>query len=533
MPSSETPTFASAAVAAPHRLAAETGRAILAEGGSALEAMVAMAATIAVVYPHMNAIGGDGFWVVREPSGRVRAIEACGPAGSLATIARYRDKGYDSIPFRGPDAALTVAGAVGGWAMALHYAESLKENPLPLSVLLADAIRFAREGCPVSASEARTVPNQAAALEAAPGFADFFRVDGKPPEAGAIRRNPALAACLEHLMEEGLDDFYRGDVGREIGADLERIGAPVTRADLESYRAVAREPLSVRRKDATLYNHPPPTQGLASLLLLAIQGRLGTEARESVDFHHGLIESVKRAFAIRDCAVTDFERLIHAPKSFLTPEVIEREAAAIDMRRAAPFPLPPAKGDTIWMGAIDGEGLAVSYIQSTYWEWGSGCVLPRTGIHWQNRGGAFSLDPHAVNPLEPGRRPFHTLNPALAAFDDGRVAVYGSMGGDGQPQFQAQIFCRYADAGMDPLAAVSAPRWLLGRTWGSTSTTLKLEADFPDEIVAGLAARGHEIETIPAQNDLAGHAGLLVKSKRDGRVEAAHDPRSDGGADGL
>src|SRR5215218_8698556 len=165
----ETPVFSAAAVAAPHTLAAEAGRAILAEGGNAIEAMAAMAATIAVVYPHMNAIGGDGFWLVREPGGRVRAIEACGPAGRLATIKRYRDKGFDTIPPRGPDAALTVAGAVGGWQIALDYAKS-RGGKIPLSTLFTDAIRFARDGCPVSESEARGVPNETEALHTSPGF---------------------------------------------------------------------------------------------------------------------------------------------------------------------------------------------------------------------------------------------------------------------------------------------------------------------------------------------------------------------------
>ena len=529
----ETPVFSTAAVAAPHRLAAESGRAILAEGGNAVEAMAAMAATIAVVYPHMNAIGGDGFWLIREPGGRVRGIEACGPAGRLATIKRYRDKGHDAIPPRGPDAALTVAGTVGGWQAALSYARSLG-GKIPLPALLADAIRFAREGYPVSGSEAREEAKEFVALKEAPGFAETFLVEGKPAPAGHTRKMPALAETLEQIAHAGLDDFYRGDVGREIATDLERIGSPVTRSDLETYRAELREPLSARVKAATLYNFPPPTQGLASLLILGIFARLKATRGESVEHHHGLIEAVKRAVAIRDRVVTDPRHLRHDPQDFLTPAAFEREASAISMRRAAPFPLPPAEGDTIWMGAIDRNGLAVSYIQSLYWEWGSGCVLPRTGIHWQNRGVSFSLDLKAKNPLEPGRKPFHTLNPALAAFDDGRVLSYGAMGGDGQPQFQAQIFTRYADFGMGLADAVDAQRWLLGRTWGSASTSLKLEARFESSLIEALARLGHEVEEHPKPYwEDFGHAGMLMKHPRDGRVEATHDPRSDGGAAGL
>jgi gamma-glutamyltranspeptidase/glutathione hydrolase len=292
------------------------------------------------------------------------------------------------------------------------------------------------------------------------------------------------------------------------------------------------EPLSARFRDLALFNFRPPTQGLAALLILGIYERLGARRTDTVEHHHALVESVKRAFAIRDRVVTDPERLRHDPAAFLTPQVFEREAAKVDMRRAAPFPLPRSEGDTIWMGAIDRNGLAVSYIQSLYWEWGSGCVLPRTGVHWQNRGASFSLDPNAVNPLESGRKPFHTLIPALAAFDDGRVMAYGSMGGDGQPQFQAQILCRYLD-GLGVAGAVDAPRWLLGRTWGQTSTTLKTESRFDAAILEGLARMGHEVEELGVPYaETCGHAGMLVKHPRDGRVEAAHDPRSDGGAAG-
>jgi gamma-glutamyltranspeptidase/glutathione hydrolase len=509
------------------------GRDILAGGGNALEATVAMAAVMAVVYPHMNGIGGDGVWLVHQPGGRVRAIEACGAAGSLATAARYRGAGYDAIPFRGPEAALTVAGTVGGWEMALDYAHSLGGRR-PLRDLLAAAISLARVGYPVSASEARDGPNLEQDLLAAPGFTETFRPGNERPKEGDIRGLPTLADTLAHLAHAGLDDFYRGDVAREIAADLERIGAPITRSDLAAFRPKVREPLHARLRDATVYNTPPPTQGIAALLILGIYQRLGIAGRESVAHHHGLIEATKRAFRIRDRVVTDGDRLEQDPIRLLSPEVFEREAATIDMRRAAPFSTIAGDGDTVWIGAVDDQGLAVSFLQSVYWEWGSGCVLPATGILWQNRGASFSLDPQATNPLEPGRRPFHTLNPALAVFADRRVMAYGSMGGDGQPQFQAQIFARYADFGEGLAAAVDAPRWLLGRTWGAPSASLKLEDRFDPSIVAGLARLGHEVEELGVPYaDSAGHAGMLVKHPRDGRVEAAHDPRSDGGAEGL
>lgn len=523
--------FDKAACAAPHAAAAEAGRAILAEGGNAIEATLAMAATIAVVYPHMNAIGGDGFWLIREPRGRVRSIEACGPAGSRATRDHYRGKGYDAIPARGPDAAVTIPGTVGGWQLALEHARQ-GGGRMPLPDLLHDAIRHAREGYAQSPSEARTKPFLFDDLARAPGFAAQYLVDGAIPETGTLRRATALAATLEQLGRAGLDDFYRGDVARELAADMERIGAMGTREDLAAYRARWREPLSLRLGTTALYNAPPPTQGLAALLVLGIFDRLPQGRPESFAHIHGLIEASKRALAIRDAAIADPDRMRVAPEDFLRPEAIAREAARISATRAAAVPVAPAHGDTVWMGAIDASGLAVSFIQSVFWEYGSGCVSPATGVLLQNRGAAFSLDPAALNALAPGRKPPHTLNPPLAVGDDGRITSYGSMGGDGQPQFQAQVFTRLA-MGEGVAAALDRPRFLFGKTWGTPDPGLKLEPRFDDALVAALRRAGHEPE-IAAEpySDGFGHAGALIR-RPDGRIEAGHDPRSDGGAAGV
>jgi gamma-glutamyltranspeptidase/glutathione hydrolase len=470
---------------------------------------------------------------VREPKGRIHALDASGPAGSLATIKRYREKGYDAIPPRGPDAALTVAGAVGGWGLALELSRALG-GQLPLDLLLGDAIRLARNGYPIGAAEGRNALLEQEALFAAPGFAETFLVEGKRPEAGTLRRSLGLADTLEQLAHAGLGDFYRGDVGREIAADLERIGSPVTRKDLEAYRARVVEPLSVRLRHSTVYNLPPPSQGLATLLILGMFERLNVKTAETPEHHHGLIEAGKRAFAIRDRVVTDPRELTHDPAAFLKPAVLEREAALIEARRAAPYPPRSAEGDTIWMGCIDKDGLAVSYIQSVYWAFGSGCVLPATGIHWHNRGLSFSLDPKSRNPLASGRKPFHTLNPGLAVFDDGRVLSYGTMGGEGQPQILSQIFTRYAVFGLSLADAVDAPRWLYGKSWGAPTATLKVEDRFDPGLLRALSGLGHPVEEVgKPYADSFGHAGMLVKHPRNGRVEAMHDPRSDGGALGL
>jgi oxamate amidohydrolase len=527
----ETEVFAKAAVAAPHHLAVESGKKILAEGGTAIEAMLAMATTIAVVYPHMNGLGGDAFWLIREPSGKIYYIEACGYAGTEAKLARYRDLGHTTIPQRGPLAATTIPGTVGGYAVAHDIARAGGAR-LPLADLLRDALAFAKNGYSVSRGESEIAPHQFAQLKEAPFFAESFLVDGKIAPAGTLRKSPKLADTLERLGEAGLDDFYRGDIGREIAADMQRIGVPALRADLENYRAVLRAPLSLALEGRRHFNSPPPTQGLASLYALGLFARLGITKAESFEHIHGLIEASKRALALRDRVWTDYDCLTRDPADFLNPTVLDREAAGIRFDRTAPYPQAPSSGDTIWMGAIDAEGRTVSFIQSIYWEYGSGCVLPQTGILLQNRGCSFSLDPKALNPLTPGRRPPHTLNPALTTFDDGRIMAHGTMGGDGQPQFQAQVFTRYL-LGTSLGAAIDAPRFLFGKLWGAESETLKLEPRFDDTLIKRLRGVGHDVEMEPAPySSQFGHAGGLVRH-RDGRIEAAHDPRSDGGSAGI
>jgi oxamate amidohydrolase len=519
-------------VAAPHHAAAEAGRAILAEGGNALEAMVAMAAAIAAVYPHMTHIGGDGFWLVRRADGTIHALMGAGRAGSEARTELYRNHGYDEIPSRGPLAALTAPGAIASWVLALEAARA-DGGRLPLQMLLEAAIRHARDGYVVSRSQAQLAGAHLDALHEAPGFAATFLVDDKPPVAGSLCRQPALAATLDHLASAGLEDFYRGDVGREIAADLARIGSPVTRADLERTRAVATEPLSVVVDAGTLYNAPPPTQGLASLIILALFDRLRVAEAEGFDHIHGLIEATKRAFRVRDRAITDPDRVPVPPQRFLDAAFLNSEIAHIDRRKAARWPSSGNAGDTVWMGAADASGLVVSYIQSIYWEFGSGCVLPATGVLMQNRGASFSLERKALNALEPGRQPFHTLNPALAVLRDGRIIAYGTMGGDGQPQTQAAVFTRHVLYHVPLADALARPRWLLGRTWGSSVTSLRLEDGFDGNVIDRLLNAGHDVEVLSeSRSATMGHAGA-VTIHRDGTLEGGHDPRADGGAAGV
>ena len=522
----QTPRATRGMVVAPHHLAAQAGLRVLREGGNAIEAMVAAAATIAVVYPHMNSLGGDNFWLISDGGAQPLGIDACGAAAGAANIAFYRQQGYDEIPPRGALAANTVAGAVSGWQAALEVSRRWG-GKLPLPRLLEDAIYYAREGVPVTRSQhANTVAKQPELVDV-PGFSQAFLDNGKAPPVGALFKQSALARTLAHLGHHGLDDFYRGELARRITSELEKAGSPVRITDLARHQAREVAPLAVRLKDGIVYNLPPPTQGLASLTLLGVFDRLGCTQAESFDYVHLLVEATKCAFKVRDAHVTDPAYMDSDPARFLTDEALENMAANIDRRQALPWGARATGGDTVWLGAIDAAGRAVSFIQSIYWEFGSGVVLPETGVAWQNRGTSFQLTAGAQNQLEPGRKPFHTIQPALAQLDDGRLMVYGTMGGDGQPQTQAIIFSRHIMFGQELQAAVTAPRWLLGRTWGAPKANLRLENRFPPEVVDALVAAGHDLELVEAFDEVMGHAGALVHYPSS-VIEGAADPRGDG-----
>jgi len=509
-------------VTAPHHLAAQAGLGVLRDGGNAVEAAVAVAASLAVVYPHMTGIGGDGFWLIAEPDGRTHSVHGCGAAAARADLTLYGNR--TSIPWRGPLAANTVAGTVSGWETAL----ATSGTTLSLERLLADAIRHAENGVVVTAGGAAVAAVKGPELRSQPGaYAKTFEPAGKPLRAGEVLRQPRMAETLRRLTLEGLDAFYRGDLAVDIAEDLAEVGSPVSQNDLAAHRAERPAPLHATMGGARLFNTAPPTQGLASLLILALFDRLDVEEVEGFAHLHGLVEATKQAFLIRDAHVGDVAHMTLDAQALLADAArLDELAARIDSRSALPWPQPSPPGDTCWFAAADAEGRVVSAIQSTYFEFGSGVVLPRTGITWQNRGSCFRLAEDGWNALKPGRKPFHTLNPALARFDDGRVMAYGTMGGEGQPQTQAAIFTRYA-LGVGLQEAVTRPRWLLGRTWGEESTSLKVESRFDPVLVLALRDAGHQVEVLEPFTSVMGHAGAIVRHPG-GVLEGATDPRSDG-----
>ncbi|MEM9725215.1 MAG: gamma-glutamyltransferase [Pseudomonadota bacterium] len=524
-------------VTAPHARAAEAGARVLAEGGDAVEAMIAAAAVCAVVYPHMNGLGGDGFWLIAPADGAPIGLQACGPAAALATREFYADQsaGHTALPTRGGPAALTVAGAVAGWAAAQRLSQHRLGGRIPWSRLLEEAVLLAEEGAPVSRSEAAAAARHWDALALQPGWRAHFAEPSGPPNEGAQRRQPQLAATLRRLVEAGAADFYRGDLARRLAAGLEAIGSPLRLADFEGFEPTQVRPLSIALGAGRVHNLPPPTQGVASLMILALMDRMALGEAGSAAHIHGVVEATKAAFRTREWGWADPTATERAWAETLEPRALDEAAKGISPTRARAWPEAGPPGDTVWLGAVDRGGCAVSYIQSVFWEYGSGAVVGDTGVLWQNRGSAFSLEPQLSdgrpNPaaLAPGRLPPHTLNPAFAALSDGRRAAYGCMGGEGQPQTQAALYTRITRFGEDPQAAIAAPRWLLGRTWGASSTSLKLESDIPNAVVARLRRMGHEIELLPPRSEAMGHAGWAAM-RPDGEIEGAFDPRSDGAA---
>ena len=513
------------AITAPQKTAALAGYDILKDGGTAIEAMVAAAATIAVTYPHMNGIGGDAFWLVKKHNQKPIAISGCGHSAAMASVSWYSDRGFTNvIPTRGGLSTLTVPGAVASWIKAL----SLVDKPMPVRDILANAVSYARDGFAVTENQFLCTSSKHNDLCGVDGFAETFLVDGQPPVPGFKLTQAALKNTLEGLSQDGLDSFYRGDLAQANAKFLSDNESPLRLEDFMKYNAEFVEPLKASISKGELYNLPAPTQGISSLMILAIFDKMNISKGDTFEHMHSLIEITKQVFLKRNLELGDPDYMSSSERDWLSDDILSRLLSKLNSNKALPWPYAPNKGDTVWMGAVDSEGTLVSFIQSVFWEFGSGLTCPETGVFFQNRGAGFSLQPGA-NQLFPFKKPFHTLNPALALLKDGRRMVYGTMGGDGQPQTQSAIFSRYAYFDYDLQHSISLPRWLLGKTWGDTGTTLKLEARFDPALIKKLESVGHNVELIDDYSDLAGHAGALVLSDN-GLIEGASDPRSDGSA---
>ncbi len=519
------------AVASPHALASATGLDVLRAGGNALDAAVATAITMTVVYPHMNGVGGDNFWLVYDAGARrLRALDASGRAARAATLDVYRSRFGTAIPARGGPAALTVPGAVSGWWDAHRYSRDAMGSAIGWRRLFDDAIGHARNGVATSAGQRRVT------LAAKDLFADG--ASGEIRDTLWPTYHPArlddrlvqrdLAATLAAIADGGADEFYRGALARRIAVALGRAGSPLTAADLAEHRADWVEPIRVRYRDGEAVSLPPPTQGFAALEILALLDGFDVAALDDADHVHVAVEATKLAFADRDRYLTDPAFVPVPVARCLDPARVAERRRQISRRAAMSAASAAAAGDTIAIVAADGDGNAVCVIQSLYHEFGSGVVAADTGVMLQNRGVFFSLDPAHPNALAPGKRTATTLIPSMYLVDGRPRLVYGTMGGEGQPQTQAALVTRVVDRGLAVDAAVQAPRWLFGRTWGEPSKSLKLEDRFGAAVADSLRVRGHDVQVVEGWSDVMGHAQMIAIGP-DG-IHAASDPRSDGSA---
>lgn len=527
-------------VTSPNYLASQAGLEILRKGGTAVDAAIATASTLAVVYPQMCTLGGDNFWLIyNAKTGELKALNASGRSGEKATIDFYKSKGVSKIPSRGYLAANTVPGVVSGWGAAYEYSKGSMKSSLRWKDLLASAIDYADKGFPVSTSLAfwskiNTNPadSEFRNLQRFDAFRKtYLHPDGSPYTVGQVMRLPELAGTLRQLADKGSKEFYTGDIAKRIVADLQANGGLLTLSDFAAHKADWVKPIYADYRGYKAANFPPNTQGMASLEILNVLNNFDIKAmgQGTADYYHALIEATKEAFADRDKYLSDPDFVTIPLDYLLSAQHGKEQAARIRMDKAAEkvTPLDP-KGDTIWLGVVDSEGNAVSLIQSIYHDFGSGIVAGGTGVLLQNRGSFFSLDPNHVNHLEPRKRTFHTLNPAMLLKNGKPFLVYGTMGGEGQPQTQAAIVTRVVDFGMTPQEAISAPRWLYGRTWGAASNDLKLEGRIPKNVVDELQRRGHPVRSVEDYTDTMGHAGAILVDQTSGVLQGATDPRGDG-----
>lgn len=518
-------------VASPHVLASQAGLDVLRRGGNAVDAAIAAAATVAVVYPHMNGIGGDSFWLLHDGArGSLQGLNAAGRSAASIDLETYRRRHGDAMPTRGGPAALTVPGAVSGWWEAHRYSRERMGSPIAWPALLEHAIAHARDGFEPSLGQRRVTAGAAALFGAdtpAEVRATFWPVYHPDRLAGRFAQ-PALAATLERVAAGGADEFYRGDVARRLAAGAAAAGSPLTAADLAAHAAEWVEPLRIRYRGGEAVSFPPPTQGMAALAILGLLEGFDLGALEDADHVHLVVEATKLAFEDRDRWLTDPTVEPVPVARCLDPARLARRRRHISRRRARPLDAPPVDGDTIAIVAADGAGNAVSVIQSLYHEFGAAVVAGDTGVLLQNRGAFFSLDPAHPNRLGPRKRTAHTLIPSMYLVEGRPRLVYGTMGGEGQPQTQAALVTRLVDRGLGVQAAIDAPRWLLGRTWGDTTRALRLESRFGDDVAAALAARGHDVKLVEPWSDLMGHAHV-VRLDADG-LTGGSDPRADGAA---
>lgn len=516
--SQRVPVVSRQAVATSQPLAAQIGLGILERGGNAVDAAVAVAAALTVLEPTMNGIGSDLFAIVWDGAG-LHGLNASGRSPRAWDLERFARRGR--IPALGWD-AVTVPGAVSGWV-----ALSRRFGNLPFDALLAPAIAAARAGFPV-------LPRTAELWQQAPqrfrDFPEFLRVflrDGRAPCAGDWFTLPDHAASLQAIAETEGAALYTGQLARALARAAREGGGALTEADLAEHAVTWEQPIGVDYADARLYELPPNGQGLAALIALGISRHLSLErfGPDSADSVHLQVEAMKLAFADCQRHVADPTRMRIAPEALLGESRLEELARGIRLDRASgPGPMPQADHGTVYATTADRDGRMVSLIQSNYMGFGSGVVVPHTGISLQNRALGFSLDPTHPNCVAGGVRPYHTIMPGFLMRAGKAAMSFGVMGGHMQPQGHVQLVLRVVLHGQNPQAACDAPRWHV-----TGAAQLALESEFGAGVSTELARRGHELVLAPPYQ-LFGGAQAIYKLEQG--YCAASDPRKDGQAVG-
>jgi gamma-glutamyltranspeptidase len=507
------------AIASPHSAATEAGLQALRAGGTAIDAAIAAAAVLTVVYPHNVALGGDLVALVRTPDATVTCINASGWSGRAADVDAMRTKHGRWLPARGAD-AVTVPGGVRGW-------EALRRlgSRLPWADTLHPAQDIASAGTALAPSLADHIAHpDNADLVGTEDFDRVFRPAGRFLAVGDNFSQPALAATYQALRDAGPDGFYTGDIGERLVGFLRRRGSALTVEDFAEFTVESVDPIATQFRGLTVMTSPPNTHGFILLRALRAIEHLGV----ADPLGRGLGELMRifrQANAIRSRTLADPRHAEVDVDALIAGDLDDLSARDADTRQPAMVP----HGDTVGIAAADSDGYAVSLIQSVYHAFGSGLIDPDTGVLFHNRGTSFSLDPASPNVLAPRKRPVHTLMPAMTTHDGDVRHVLSTMGGQGQPQIIAALLLRAMD-GASAEAAVAAPRAIAGRQAdGSTPDTVTVEADLHPEALNSVLRAGFPVVKLPSHSEDLGQANL-ISIGADGAMTAASDPRSDGAA---
>ena len=496
---------ARAAVVADHPLAAAAGFDVLRRGGNAMDAAITMAAVLGVVRPHMNGVGGDAFVLYRDGrTGKLYGLNGSGRAGRLAQPQVFHDRGLDAVPDTGV-LSVTIPGAVRAWSDALR-----RFGTFGLAAALEPAIRYAEEGFPVSPKLHADIEADRAQLMRDPNMRDVFLVREHAPPIGSLLKQQDLARTLRTIADEGADVLYAGSLAARLASFAVSEGALFTLEDLAAHSSTWQEPLVSDYRDLKVVAMPPNSQGIALLMQLNAADLLDVRSlrHNSATYIHTLVEVKKHVFGLRDQYVSD-PALTEVPIDRMLSRDQAREIAhAVRAATPAHQGTPPkdGSGDTVFLCVVDQNGNAVALIQSLYASFGSGRMLPGTGVVLHNRGALFTLDPNHVNVIAPGKRTYHTLAPGMVLRrDNSLMMVFGSPGSDGQTQTMLQVLNNIYLFGMTPQQAVDAPRY---RSYPDGS--LLLDAGVPEDVRAELAARGHQVRVQPTPSAELGGAQVIL-----------------------